>query len=81
MLKINKQIIKTLAIRLMFAVTINFYIWLFVAMTNGNEVTIYFDHFGEASFELVMYLVLLPIILYGFFLELKEHHRKKKAIR
>jgi len=77
--KINKRLIKTLSIRLMFAITINFYIWLFVAITNDNEVTIYFNHFGEAFPELLMYLVLLPIILYGFYLELKEHHKKKKA--
>jgi len=80
-MKINKRIIKTLAIRLMFAISINFYIWLFVAMANGNEVTIYFDHFGEAAFELIMYLGLFPIILYGFYLEIKEHHKTKKRVK
>ena len=79
--KINKRIIKTLGARLSFAIAINFYLWLFVAMTNDNEVTIYFNHFNEAGVEIVMYLALLPIILYGFYLELKEHHKKKKAMK
>jgi len=74
------RIMRTLGVRLMFAVTINFYIWLFVALgTNGKSVTVYFNHFGEAYWEFAIYLIVLPVILYSMFREYMEYRRKKKS--
>jgi len=68
-----------LGIRLMFAITINFYIWLFVAMLHGGEVTVYFNHFGEAVLEYIIYLIILPVMVYSIYYELKETKKRKNS--
>ena len=69
-------IMNQLGIRLMFAITINFYIFLFVAMFNEDAVTVIFNHFNEALIEYVIYIIILPIILYSVYYEWKETKRK-----
>jgi len=71
-------ILDQLGIRLMFAITINFYIWLFVAMLHGGEVTVYFNHFGEALIEYIIYFIILPVMVYSIYYELRETKRRKK---
>ena len=73
----KKLIINQLGIRLMLAITINFYIFLFVAMVNKDIVIIIFNHFNEALIEYIIYLAILPIILYSVYYEIKETRRKR----
>lgn len=71
-------IINQLGIRLMFAITINFYIFLFVAMTNQHTVEVLFNHFNEALIEYVIYFSILPIIIYSVYYEIRETRRRRK---
>jgi len=73
----KKGTIKTLGDRLSFAIVINFYIWLAVAMLNGGKVTVYFNHFGEAFVEYVVYVIIFPIMLYALWFDIKEFRRKR----
>jgi len=72
-------LLNQLGIRLMFAITINFYIFLIVAMFNRHTVIVLFNHFSEAYIEYVIYFSILPVIVYSVFYEIREHSRKKKA--
>jgi len=65
-----------LGIRLMFAITINFYIFLFVAMYNKHAVTVLFNHFNEALIEYVIYMAILPIIIYSLYYEIMETRKR-----
>ena len=60
----------------MFAITINFYIFLFVAMFNKHAVTVLFNHFNEALFEYVIYMAILPIIIYSVYYEIMETRKR-----
>jgi len=77
MKKRTKVILNQLGIRLMFAVTINFYIFLIVAMFNSHSVTVLFNHFNEAIYEYIIYFSILPIIVYSVIYEINEHRRRK----
>lgn len=69
---------------LSFAIVINFYIILFVAMMHGGKVTVYFNIFGEAVLEYIVYLIILPFIVYSFWLKLKmyrKHRRERKEAK
>jgi len=74
-----KLIINQLGIRLMFAITINFYIILFVAMFNEHAVTVLFNHFNEALIEYVIYIAILPIIVYSVIYEVIETRNRGKG--
>jgi len=67
-----------LGIRLMFAITINFYIILVVAMLNEHSVNVLFNHFNEAYIEYTIYFAILPVIGYSIYYEVRETRRKKK---
>lgn len=77
----SKLLINQLGIRLMFAITINFYIFLFVAMTNKHSVEVIFNHFNEAIIEYVIYISILPIIIYAVYYEIKETRKRRKEWR
>lgn len=62
----------------MLAITINFYIFLFVAMMNNHTVEVIFNHFNEAIIEYVIYIAILPIIIYSVYYEIRETRRRKK---
>ena len=70
-----------LGIRLMFAITINFYIFLFVAMINQHTVEIIFNHFNEAYIEYIIYISIIPIIIYAMIYETRETRRKRREMR
>ena len=74
-------LLNQLGIRLMFAITINFYIFLIVAMFNSHSVEVIFNHYNEAIIEYVLYFSLLPVIIYSVYYEIREHRRKKKERR
>ena len=59
-----------------FFITANFYVIVIVAMMHGHSVTVYFNHFREALFEYVMYLIIAPIIFYSFIHEIRLYTRK-----
>jgi len=71
-------IINQLGIRLMLAITINFYIILVVAMINEHSVEVLFNHFNEAIVEYILYFSILPIIIYSVYYEIRETRRKRK---
>ena len=73
-----RLILNQLGIRLMFAITINFYIFLVVAMFNRHAVTIIFNHFNEALIEYFIYFAILPIIIYSVYYEIKETRQRRK---
>lgn len=75
-----RLILDQLGIRLMLAITINFYIILFIAMFNDGIVQVLFNHFNEAKVEYVMYIGILPIIIYSIYYEIKETRKKKKEL-
>lgn len=78
----KKEVLKSLGDRLSFAIVINFYIWLFFAMFKGKGyVVVYFNHFNEAFLEYVVYLLILPIMTYALYKDLKESKRKRKLRR
>jgi len=74
----TKVILNQLGIRLMFAITINFYIFLVVAMFNSHTVQVIFNHYNEALIEYVIYFSILPVIVYSLIYEIKEHKRNTK---
>ena len=76
-----KLTLDQLGIRLMFAVTINFYIILFVAMFNDNAVTVLFNHFKEAKIEYGIYIGIFPIIVYSLYYEIQETRKRRKERR
>ena len=78
----KKEVLKALGDRLSFAIVINFYIWLFFAIFKGKGyVVVYFDQFGEAFLEYVVYIFIFPIMLYALYKDLKESKRKRKLRR
>lgn len=78
-----KLTMKTLGNAFSFAVVINFYIWLFFAIMQDGKVTIQFNFFGEALIEYIIYAIILPVIAYAFWWDLKKYkdaHRESQSI-
>jgi len=76
-----KHLARVSGIIIMFYIVINFYFFMFVAMTSNGVVTVYFNKLGEATFEYIMYILLLPLITLSFILEIKEYTNKRKEYR
>jgi len=62
----------------MLMITINFYIFLYVAMLNDGVVVVYFNHFGEGITEYIIYTLLLPMIILSSILHIKSFRKTKK---
>lgn len=77
----HKLIINQLGIRLMFAVTLNFYIILIAAMFNEHSIKVLFNHFNEAIFEYIIYFAILPVIVYSMIYEIKETRKRKREMK
>ena len=77
----KKHLIKVIGDITTYAITINFYVWLFVAMFSNNQVTVYFNHFNEALLEYIIYIILLPIMTYSTFINLRTYRRRKHESR
>jgi len=73
------RLIRYAGIMFAFFITANFYVIMIVAMINNNAVTVYFDHFGEATIEYILYFLLAPILLYSFYYEVSKFRRAKNA--
>jgi len=73
----KKHLIKVLGDTLSFAVVINFYIWLLVAMFNDGIVNVQFNHFNEALLEYIVYIIILPIITYSVIVDVKAYKKRK----
>jgi hypothetical protein len=78
MKKMHKKLIKKIGSRMMFFITLNFYIILIVAMQNNGSVYVLFNHFNEAKIEYVMYGIILPFIFYSFIVDILEERRRRK---
>lgn len=77
-----KSIIKISGTIIMFFITVNFYIILTTAMVLGNDaVNVYFNIFGEAMIEYIMYALLFPIIVYSLYLHVKEYRKGRKGAK
>ena len=74
------SLIRVSGIILMFYLVINFYFFVFVSMTNGGVVTVYFNHFNEALVEYVIYIIILPILIISFLLELKLYFNERRIV-
>ena len=75
----KKMFIKSLGDRLSFAIVINFYVWLFVAIFKGNGIVkVYFNHFGEALIEYIVYIFIFPIMLYSLVYDLLEYRKRRR---
>jgi hypothetical protein len=62
----TKQLLKCTGAILATTIVINFYLFLFTAWASPSwSVTIYFNRYQEAAFELIMYLLILPFIILG----------------
>ena len=79
--EIAKSITRISGTILMFVVTLNFYLILVIAMFNNHQVGVYFNVFGEAKIEYVLYAIMLPIILYSCYSHIQEFKKKKKKYR
>jgi len=73
-----KKTIRYAGIMFSFFITANFYVITIVAMLNDNAVTVYYNHFGEALIEYIIYIALIPILLYSFYYEITKFRRSKK---
>ena len=78
---IAKAILRISGTILMFAVTLNFYIILVFAMFNNHEVGVYFNMFGEAKLEYVMFMLIAPVIAYSCYSHIQEFRVKKKIYK
>ena len=65
----------------MVAITINFYIFLIIAMFNSHSVQVIFNHYNEAIIEYLIYFSILPVIIYSIIYEFRETRRKKKELK
>jgi len=62
-----------------FYITINYYIFMFVAMLTNDVTVVHWNHFQEASIEYIVYLLLLPVIIYGTISQVRLHKKLMKS--
>ena len=74
----HRALCRKIGSRMMFFITINFYIILLVAMQNDGSVYVLFNHFNEAKVEYVMYGIILPFVFYSFIVDILEERRRRK---
>lgn len=55
-------------------------IWL-SAFRSGGKIIININAIGEMYFELILGLIFIPFMLYGYWLSLKEFESKKRRLR
>ena len=78
-MKSLKSLVRVSGVIIMFYIVINFYWFLFVAMLDGGGVvTIYFNHLNEGLIELIMYIMLIPLIVASFVLEIKQYSVERR---
>jgi hypothetical protein len=72
-----KKIFVFSGLTFMFMSTILFYNHLITAsLSDSFSVIVYFNAFGEGTFELVMFLIFIPFIAYAYFSEYMEITRR-----
>lgn len=76
-----RNLLKVSGIIIMFYIVINFYFFLIVAMLNDGVVVIYFNRLGEGTFEYIMYILLAPLLVLSFVLELKSYVSERKKLK
>ena len=74
----KKHLLKVIGDTLSYAIVINFYIWLLVAMLSDGVVKVYFNFYGEGLVEYLIYITIFPIITYSVFIDIRAYRRKKK---
>lgn len=60
-----KDILGVSGVILGFGIILNFYLWLLVASTQNWTVTINFNAVGEGLTETVLYIIVLPFIVFS----------------
>lgn len=64
---------------ILFFIAINFYIFVVAALLSGDySLNVYFNGFGEGPIECIIYMFLLPIILYATFVNIHNFVIDKK---
>jgi len=76
-----KHLIKVLGDAFSYAIVLNFYIWLVVAMFSGGVVNVLFNHYNEALLEYIVYIIIFPIITYSVIVDMREYRRRKHGKR
>lgn len=76
-----KSILSISGIVFMVAIVINFYIIIFFAILFDNTVYVRFDYFGEAHIEYIIYVLILPVIVYSCYTHIKafRNNRRRKV--
>jgi succinate dehydrogenase hydrophobic anchor subunit len=73
------SLIRVSGVILMFYIVINFYFFLFVAMSQGNGVvTVYFNRLNEGMLETILYIIVAPLIVISFILELLLYNKERR---
>lgn len=54
-----------------------FYISLYVAAFSNFKVIVDFNHFGEGLFELILFTIILPLIIYSVYVDVKNFTKTK----
>lgn len=67
-----KRLVTVIAVFEAFSLAIIFINVWFVAMLNGGTMRIAIDAYGEMWFEYVLWLVLTPVLVVGFYYALEE---------
>jgi len=77
----TKGFFEALGIRLMYAVVINFYIIIVVAMIGDHTVEVIFNHYNEAHIEYIIYIIIFPIMTYALLSDIKKRRRRKRQMK
>jgi len=70
-----------MGIRLMYAIVVNFYIILIVAMIGDHTVEVIFNHYNEAYIEYIIYIIIFPIMTFTIISDTKTRRRRKKQMK
>ena len=77
----HKKLFRKVGARMMFFITINFYIIVLFAMLGDDTVYVLFNHFNEAKIEYVMYAIILPFVCYSFLADIIGERRLRRRVR
>lgn len=70
---VSKKIIRFSGNLILFFIAINFYVFVIVACVSGTySLNVYFNGFGEGPLECIVYMIILPIIIYSTLLNINN---------
>lgn len=75
------QFIKTVAGLFSYGLTLLMIVIWFIAFQNGNRVILDINSIGEAIPELILWIVFIPLFIYGAFLTFKDLYKMRRWMR